>query len=75
MGLVIVTLMHLFFNFGMFVASDAVLISQAQALPYWSVLLGLFAVGVVLIYGPATLSNRRQVPIDEDGGWAWSQPG
>jgi uncharacterized protein len=73
--LVIVTLMHLFFNFGMFVASDAVLISQAQALPYWSVLLGLFAVGVVWIYGPATLSSRRRVPIDAEGGWAWSQPG
>jgi uncharacterized protein len=73
--LVIVTLMHLFFNFGMFVASDAVLISQAQALPYWSVLLGLFAAGVVLIYGPATLSSRRRVPIDAEGGWAWSQPG
>jgi len=67
--LVIVTLMHLFYNFGFFVASDAVLIPRAQALSYWSAMLALFALAIVVIHGPATLSRRQRVPISREGAW------
>jgi uncharacterized protein len=67
--LVIVTLMHLCYNFGFFLASDAVLIPRAEAFSYWSAMLALFAVAVVAIQGPGTLSRGRRVPVDPQGAW------
>jgi hypothetical protein len=73
--LVIVTLMHLFYNFGAFVSTDAVLIPAARALPYRSALLGVFAVAVVVINGPATLSRGRRAPVNAlDGSWQYGRP-
>jgi uncharacterized protein len=67
--LVIVTLMHLFLNFGVFVSGDAVLIPVAQADMYMAGMLTIFAVAIVMIYGPATLSRHRRLPIGSHGAW------
>jgi uncharacterized protein len=69
-NLFLITLMHLFYNFGWNLMNLAWEVPMDKTLVYQAILLTIYAVVVLFIYGPDRLS-KNQLPIDkQDHSWS-----
>jgi len=64
-NMLLITLMHLSYNFGWNLMNLAWQVPMDKTLVYQAIMLTVYAVVVLLIFGPARLSKRR-LPIDSD---------
>lgn len=63
-NLLLVTLIHLFYNFGWNLIGMIGQVPMEKTLIYQAVVLTFYAAGVVIIYGPERLTRKDEIPID-----------
>jgi uncharacterized protein len=71
-NMMLITIMHLSYNFGWNLMNLLWQVPMDQTLIYQAILLTVYAVVVLIIYGPGRLS-KKQIPIDEQD-YSWSDP-
>lgn len=64
--MVLITLLHLFYNFGWNLMSLSWGVPMDKTLLYQAIVLTVYAGIVVSIYGPSRISKKKSLPINYD---------
>ncbi len=65
-NMVLVTLFHMFYNFGFGLMGELWNVPADKGILYLSIMLTLYATAILIVYGPVSLSKNRAIPVDKN---------